>query len=181
MAGTEGQRKLLLHPSQKKQTNQHTNTKLITRNGTHTNILDTKYILENLATVVTSTESHTRELGYNLRACENFVACWQLMALSHRQQSAHPADWFHDLCNCFMNLFCSKVFCFSSSPFSSFYFDVVCWTQLVTVSYITDVTSSSFSLTLDLAMPNLWRFTMQVLNCSLLCFNFITVREQHEH
>jgi len=58
-----------------KQTNQHTNTKLITRNGTHTNILDTKYILENLATVVTSTESHTRELGYNLRACENFVAC----------------------------------------------------------------------------------------------------------
>jgi len=34
MAGTERQRMLILHPSQK--TNQHTNTKLITRSGTHT-------------------------------------------------------------------------------------------------------------------------------------------------
>ena len=36
MAGTERQRKLLLHPSQKKtKTNQYTNTQLITRSETH--------------------------------------------------------------------------------------------------------------------------------------------------
>jgi len=35
MTGTEGQRKLLLHPSRKK-TNPHTNTELIKRSGTHT-------------------------------------------------------------------------------------------------------------------------------------------------
>jgi len=34
MTGTERQRKLLLHPSQK-QTNQHKNTELITRSETH--------------------------------------------------------------------------------------------------------------------------------------------------